>query len=148
MDTHPAAWQPLGTHLLRVVDDLMFMQVRGALELSDMQALVQIGAQQISRYGYFLSVVDGTLGTTMTPAARRYNAQWMRENQDALGSSMVYGASRIARAIITMIDRATTLLSMRPSTSHFVANEAEALEFAARERQRLRAEVAQRRLAR
>lgn len=139
-----AAWQTLGTHQVRVHEDLLFIQVRGVLTLSDLQGLMRLGAVQIERYGYHLSIVDATLATTMTAEARRYDTQWRRENPQAVGCSVVYGANWIARAVITMIARATALLTRRAAESHCVADEAAALEWAGAERQRLRAELAQR----
>lgn len=141
MDTHPVAWRPLGTHLVRVIEDALFLQVHGILHVSDLRELTGIGLGIVVHYGYYLSIVDATLGTTMTAEARRFNAQWMRENPHAVGVSVVYGASLVVRTVITMIIRATTLLSMRPAAAHFVADEAAVLECAAVERQRLRTQV-------
>ena len=141
MDLQPAEGQLIGTHLVQVVDDLVFIRTSGVMERNHLEALISIGDVQIKRYGYYLSVVDGTLGTTMTAAARRHNAQWLRDNPAALSYSVIFGAGKVAQTIFTLLNRAAAILSLPSPNIDFASDQVAALELVGRARARLQTEL-------
>jgi hypothetical protein len=142
-----AEWQPLGRHLIRLTEDTLYLQVHGNLELDDVRGMVERCAAIIVRNGYYLTVVDASDAGSMTPEARLYSAKWSRDNPDKPGLDVVYGANIVVRTVISMINRATSLISGRPSASLFVKDESAAEVCLAEGRQRLRAQAAQNRLS-
>lgn len=134
----------VGPHVIEITGDVRLIRVNGPLSEAHLRTLFALGRAQLQRHGYYISICDTTRGTSMTPEARRANAEWFSENPEMLGANIIFGAGLATRVIITLITRATALLSRKPLHIEFVADEEAAFARAEIERQRLRAEVRRR----
>jgi hypothetical protein len=61
----------------------------------------------------------------LTPAARRYVAEWRRTYPDDTITSAVYGASSTVRALATLLSAAVRIISGRSPRNSLVKDEEE-----------------------
>lgn len=134
----------IGPHTLEIRNDMQILTIRGAVSEDDVRDMIPISETLTAKYGYFVSITNAQHAGSMTPAARRLNAEWFRDNPDHLGISIVHSTSTAVRVLVSLVTRATTLLSKRPYRIEYVADEAAALALADAERPRLRAEALRR----
>lgn len=135
----------VGPHVIEITGDVRLIRVNGPLTEAHLRTFFALGHAQLQRHGYYISICDTTLGTSMTPEARRANADWFSKNPEMLGANIIFGAGLATRVIITLITRATALLSRKPLNIEFVADEKAAFARADAERPRLQAQVQDRR---
>ena len=134
----------LGTHLLEIREDTQILRLNGPYTEDDLRAMLPIGDAIMARYGYYISITDSSHAAGMTPGARRLNAEWVRERPQALGISIVFGASLPSRVLLTLITRASALMSKRSPRIELVDSEQAAFALADVERPRLAAEARRR----
>jgi hypothetical protein len=134
----------IGTHTLEVREDIQIFRLNGECTEADLRALIPIGDEVIARYGYLISITDARRSTGITPEARRFNAEWVRDHPERLAVSIVFGASLPARVLIKLLVRAVQLISKRSEPILMVESEKDAFALAEVERKRLLAEALRR----
>lgn len=134
----------IGSHSLEIREDTQFLRLNGDYTEEDLREMIPLGDAIITRHGFYISITDARRATGMTPGARRLNAAWARERPDALGISIVFGASLPSRVLLTLLMRASALLNRRSVRIELVESEQAALALADLERPRLRAEAQRR----
>lgn len=128
----------IGQHILEVEGDLVRWEAHGACGLEDLRRIIEVGEELAATYGRYYSIIDAREGITVTPEARRYNAEWERAHGGPKALTVIFGANAFLRSIVTLVNRAAQLLLGRAPEVIFVKSEAEALAVVQRERERAR----------
>lgn len=124
-------------HSIRIVDDTAVLAIQGTLDLEILEELYAQAEQHIlTRYPHYFTLTDATQLTGISSAARKRGAEWPSPMQHG-GGNVVYGAGIVARTLLTMAVRATTLFRRQPALLTFAASEQEAWAWIARRRQEL-----------
>jgi len=97
-------------HRLRLEGDILYVEVVGHLDLETMKLLVPIYQACIAHFGYLLLFMDVRLSSGFDPDARRYSVEWAKDYA-SVQAAAVYGASILVRGFLTLLNRATFLLS-------------------------------------
>lgn len=142
------SWQSVGNQFYCIEGDTQWLRLHGVVEEHELRAITELGHGLSLRIGYYIVMCDSRNTTGMTPAARRYNADFNGSHPGLLGVSIVYGASHAARVLLTMLMRGMTLLLKNQPRILFAKDEAEAIAMADAERPLLQAEAARRKLSR
>lgn len=113
-----------GSHAIRCEGNTIYFRVRGAIDESDIQLLIDLGNDLAEQHGQYWFLVYAHEMTTITSEARRLAVKNPR--LASLGGGAVIGASLATRTIFTLIARAMNLLIGNQIRSTFVQTEAEA----------------------
>ena len=65
-----ATWEKLGTHSIRMNEDIVELRQGGTMTLADAIGYFDMVDVLIARYGYCLSLFDHSQGVSMEPSAR------------------------------------------------------------------------------
>lgn len=141
-------WQSTGRQQFCMEGDIQWLRLYGVVEESELRVITELGRDLCLRIGYYIVMCDSRSTTGMTPAARRYNADFNGSHPGLLGLSIVYGASHTGRVLLTMLMRGMALLSKNQPRILFAKDEAEAIALANTERPLLQAEAARRKQSR
>lgn len=128
----------IGQHILEVDGDLVRWEAHGVCELADLQRIIEVGEGLAAIYGRYYSIIDAREGITVTPEARRYNAEWERAHGGPKALTVIFGANALLRGMVALVNRAAQLVLGRSPEVIFVKTEAEALAVVQRERERAR----------
>jgi len=132
-------WQQLGTHLVRVDEDLVFNRIIGVLTLEDSQQLVAICTAVVEQYGYVLVLTDNTRAGVPTPDARKFQTDQLRRPLHP-SLAVVFGSSLIGRTSVAMVMRAVELFTGKKLPVAMVADEQSARKLLREARERFRAQ--------
>ncbi len=122
---HPPLTVPtlIAANELRLDEDVLHVRCVGGLDLPQVKQLLVVYEQCIGQFGYLLLLLDVERSTGMDMAGRRYGSEWAK-NYTAVQSMAVYGAGSIVRGMLTMLNRATFLISRgKQAAMEFVATE-------------------------
>lgn len=123
-------------HSIRVIGDTVVTKIQGTLELEILEEMfAQVEQHILPRYPCYFAVADASQLTGVSPAARKRGTEWPPMRRGA--GNVVYGAGIVARTLLTMTVRATSLFRQHPVPLVFVATEQEAWAWIARRRQEL-----------
>lgn len=125
----------IGPHVTLITNDVMHNTLRGDLILADLQELLQIVERVRAQRGMIFLLTDTRQLGTIEPAARQYGVKWARTH--TVEGSAIYGAGLMARALITLIERAITLVRAHHAPTVFFATEAQARAWIDAQRQKL-----------
>ena len=123
--SHPPLMVPtlIANNSLRLDEDVLHVHCVGVLDLPQMKQLVVVYDQCIDHFGYLLLLLDVERSTGMDATSRRYGSEWAK-HVTTVQSSAVYGAGSIVRGMLTMLNRATFLVTRgKQSAMEFVATE-------------------------
>jgi hypothetical protein len=118
-------WQPLGKHLIRTQDDVVFVRAQGEVTGPEIIALCEEVLRVQNQFGWAFEIVDARAAGMMSAEARQQNAAWLRQNPLDVEVA-VFGANLIWRTIFSLMSNALRLLSSSQPLLHLVATEAEA----------------------
>lgn len=121
-----ADWQTFGNHEARNVDDQLELRLRGIVDDKDSAEIMDRVAAHQRIHGRVFLIVDTTQTRGLTPAARRYIAEWLRAHPDNDGVAVLFGGSTTVRTLGSLLNSAVRILSGRPTRNHFVKTEEEA----------------------
>lgn len=113
-----------GSHAIRCEGNTIYLRVRGAVEVSDIQILIDLGSGLAEQHGQYWILVYAHEMTTISSEARRLAVKNPRLYDFAGGA--VVGASLATRTILTLIGRAMNLLGGIHVRFTFVQTESEA----------------------
>jgi len=116
----------IGRHRLLVRADEVLWEVHGNCDVDELRQIIALGEELAARYGRYYSLIDGKEGISITPAARRYNADWERAHGGSKALTIIFGANALARTIVSLVNRAAQLVLGRSPEVIFVKTEAEA----------------------
>jgi hypothetical protein len=120
-------WQPLGKHLMRVEGDLVATIWRGEVELAEVQTLFALYGQVHDQHGRVFILSDMRHSGVPPEKARRWMANWLREQRKLTGAA-AYGANVVIRAVFIMLLRGIRLFGVHIPFGIF-ATESEARAF-------------------
>ena len=132
----------LGTHLIRIVDDLIEVTVRGVFTLADMQRFVQLADAHGQKYGYALVLTDIDAAKGLQAEARRFaadhNRAVVRQYGEVHSANAIFGGSVLMRGMGALFLAVIRLVSSSSAGTHLAGSEAEARAFLAEQRRRFR----------
>jgi hypothetical protein len=134
-------FQPLGTHLIHVDGDTVFLIARGSVTIDDMQYLLDLTASVKRQHGCLFMVYDARKGTGIDADARQMVATRATTNEEA-DLEVAFGISFALRILLSMVVRAQKVLQNRSVNLHLFDTENEALTFLEKGRARIRQEKA------
>lgn len=102
-------WQPFGTHLLRVEDDLVVTVWRGEVTFEDVKHVFELYGRVHEQCGRVFIMSDMRKSGIPSEKTRRWIVDWIREHRKIAGAA-AYGANVVVRAVFIMLLRAVTLL--------------------------------------
>ncbi|MBL9006392.1 MAG: hypothetical protein JNJ46_19205 [Myxococcales bacterium] len=122
----PSGTRPLGTHTLRIEDDVVFLVQDGDYTLDDaIKTHAEIEGVLAAKGRVFIAVDQARSGTT-SPEVRRFIANWNKRHR-ATGA-VIYGGSTMSRAAASLVLSAIRLFqpNMPPIVFTRTAEEARA----------------------
>ena len=133
------AWQSSGSHRFYVCDDVLFWAAHGPMLVADFVTLYEQRGILQQRYGYALLLFDCRQHGGVPAESRRFLATH-RPEQSPIGSIVVFGASLLIRAAVSLIQGAARHLG-RTQQTHliFTSDEPTAWQILSGERLALRA---------
>jgi len=131
------SWQPIGKHLLRIEEDLVFVVAQGEITGDEIIALCEQLLIVHKKYGWVFEIVDAKAAGSMGAQARRQNAAWHRHHRVDL-EGVVFGANLLVRTIFSLVLNAFRMLGSDQVQMHFMATEAEARAWVEQRRERKR----------
>lgn len=127
----------LGTHLVQVDGDTVFLRSRGKMTLADMREILRVFTQVKREYGRLFALYDASRGDGIDLDARHLAAN--RPTADEYPDLQVaFGISFAQRVVLNMILRAHKALQNRPVRLHLFDKEQEARAYFGVEREKLR----------
>lgn len=131
-------WQTCGTHRFYIHNDVLFWEVIGPMVIPDFVVLYEQRGLLQRRYGYALVLFDARQHGGVPAEARRYLVTF-KVDPPPRGSIVVFGASLLVRAAVSLIQAAARSLG-RSQTTQLISAEDEAACWVqlARERRKLR----------
>lgn len=122
-------WQSLGKHRISALDDVVCLEVHGAVNLDEIRQFYEQAERMLVQHRWVGLVVDVRNAGLPTPEARRYIADWERRHPGSEGVAIFYGVSSLLVTMGRLIFHAVKMLTPRRSSRgpFFVASEAEAL---------------------
>lgn len=130
-----SGFQPLGGHFFRVErhsgdsdadGDIFHWLIVDQVELEDIKQVLAAVEQIDARHHHVFLIIEIKGSGGFAPVARRYYLEWRRSNVRENRWVYVVGASRVARALITLVLRGTRLVTGREPVLHLVRDEPEA----------------------
>ena len=112
------------SHAIRCERNIIYFRVRGCIDESDSQNLIDLGNVLAEQYGQFWILLYAQEMTTISTEARRLAVK--NPNLSRLGGWAIVDANLQNRTILTLIHRAMNLLGGAHVRATFVQTEAEA----------------------
>jgi hypothetical protein len=139
MNAQDERYSPLGTHLIRVDGDTVFVIARGQLKADEMRVLLETYDRIAVEQGRLFILYDGRECTGVDPDARKLAAEERITRKEA-DLQIAFGLSFAVRIILNMLIRAQAVLRNRQVSVRVFDTEAEALAFLVPEREKIRQE--------
>lgn len=121
--------ETIGRHDLRRQGDLVALSIHGALTASDIQKLREVLVEVMEEVGHSFLTADLSGATSVNAEARKYMAEWSRQNTDWVAGTAVYGVSFAMRTVLTLTLNAIKLLGTQQVDFVFVKDEADAVRW-------------------
>jgi len=122
------AWQACGNHRYCSVEDILFWEAHGAMDLEALKLLFAERQTIQRQHGRSFLIVDAHELGQVPPENRRYAVEY-RSDPPFQGASIIFGASVLARTAVGLISAAARLLGRSDSelsTLYFVADREDA----------------------
>lgn len=116
----------IGQHELRLQGDLVSLYIHGPLTVADIQGLREVLVVVMAEVGHCFLIADMTDATAVDHEARKYMAEWSRQNTDWVAGTAVFGVSFAMRALLSLTLKAIKILGTQQVEFVFVKDEAEA----------------------
>lgn len=130
-------WHLVGTHEVRIDDDIIWVRNHGVVTLADQLQLDAVCRAMHTRWGYILVLSDVRELASVSPEARRELHQRVR-NQTYLSHTVIYGANLMIRTMALLTQRAAELFIKRSFPVSFAKDEHEGRALLAGQRLLLR----------
>jgi hypothetical protein len=131
----------VGEHRIRIDGDLVFIRVKGVVELDDMMQFLRLQMQVKRERGAVFVLYDSRENTGLAPGARKYATD--KAGADARADAAAsFGAPFGMRVLVNMLNRALTMLRKDGTPVQLFDTEAEARQYLDAERARLRSPAA------
>lgn len=128
-------WTPNGKHRMCAEDDAVYWELLGDIDADELRSCLELGEEVISKHGRAFLIMNGTKARSVTPAARRVQADWaLTHDITSRGRSVVYGTPKLVRAFSVLIIRASQLIARQTPAVDFVDTEAAAMEWLHKQR--------------
>ena len=126
-----------GFEEFRVDGDVLFARAIGATTLEDVKRMFAINQGLYGRYGYALVLIDGARASTTAPDARKYQSDLLRKRIFP-SHTAIFGGGVLVRTTISLMMRATELLTGTKIPVEMLADEQTARTVLAAARERFR----------
>lgn len=141
MPTDPSTTtaRTLDDNIVRLEDDLVFVELHGRMSVAAAEALAEIYESTIKRHGYILILIDIEESVLIgaDPKARRILVDWNKQYSRKLAAA-AFGGSAAVRVMLTLMNNAVRVLSGHAQPFQTFKTEAQARTFLAAQRARLR----------
>lgn len=112
-----------GTHIVRIEEDIGYIQFIGDLTPADLSSLLSIVDDIIAQHGRYGAVIDARQMGAVSPATRRLLSQW--KGSEYCYGNAVFGQGFAVRVSMTMAMRAVQLFTGRSFPVAFFNTETE-----------------------
>ena len=113
---------------------MLHIHFEGPIGVSDLEQMRGVLTALLDEVGHSFVVGDMTHSTGVEPAARKYLAEWSKQQSGANSLSVTYGLSLATRTMITLAVNAMRLMGKQDIHVTVVKTEAEALAWVAEQR--------------
>lgn len=126
-------------NIVRLEDDLVFVELRGRMTVAAAEALAGIYESTVKRKGYILILIDieDSVLLGADPRARRILVDWNKQYSRTLAAA-AFGGRAAVRVMLTLMNNAVRVLSGHAQPFQIFKTEAQARTFLAEQRARLR----------
>lgn len=131
----PAGARPLGTHFLKVEDDIVFLIQDGDYTLDDAIKTHAEIEGVLGRLGRAFIMVDQSKSGSTSAEVRRFIANWNKRHRAS--GAVMFGGSTVGRAAATLALSAIRLLQPDTMPTVFTRTEEEARAWISSQRSRL-----------
>jgi hypothetical protein len=125
----------VGPHLIEIEGDTIIARPDGPFELEHLNALFPIIEKILAEQGRCFTISDLRKPTSFPAETRRRAIEWSKSH--VVTGSVMFGTSLTARVTLTLMMRATELLTRRPAPLVAVSTEEEARAWVAARRRKL-----------
>ena len=137
MNEQDERFRPLGTHLIHVDGDTLFLVARGSVTMQDMQNLLNLTGNIKREHGCLFVLYDARRSTGIDADARKLIANHAAKVEQA-DLEVAFGISFALRVILTMVVRAQKVLQSRTVNLHLFEKESEGRAFFEVTREKIR----------
>jgi hypothetical protein len=134
-------FRPLGGHSAKIDGDLVFLRVKGVVNLADMKEFMRVQGEVKRKYGAVFVLYDSRENTGLDREARKYATDNAAPDHRATAAAS-FGAPFGMRVLVNMLNRAHEMLKVEGTRVHLFDTEAEARRHLDSERRRLQAAAA------
>jgi hypothetical protein len=122
----------IGAHWIEVEGDTVFTRPDGTFRLEDLKEFLGILEGVLAEHGRCFTISDFRNQVNFPAETRRYAIEWSKTH--VVTGSVMFGTSLTARVTLTLMTKATALLTRRPVPLAAVATEDDARAWVAAQR--------------
>lgn len=128
-------WIPNGKHRMCVEADALYWELHGDIDAEEIRQSLELGEEVIAKHGRAFLIMNGAKARSMSPAARRFQADWaLTHDITNRGRSVVYGTNKFVKALAVLVIRASQLFARQFPSVDFVDTEEDAAEWLRKQR--------------
>lgn len=128
-------WQEIGSHRVRIEEDVMLLKIVGNLSLADTKSLCSLCEAVLAEHGSLFMIADLHQSKSFSPEGRKFISEW--NTRHTITAIAQYGVSVVTQAITVLVAAATRLLGGRAVEIKRVKDEAEGRAWIAELKHRL-----------
>lgn len=125
----------IGPHLIEVEGDTVLTRPTGPFKLEHLTQFLPLLEDILARRGRCFTISDFRSQMTFPPETRRHAIEWSKKH--VVTGSVMFGTSLTARVTLTLLVRATEIITRRPVPLAAVSTEDEARAWVAARRKKL-----------
>jgi hypothetical protein len=125
----------IGPHIIEVEGDTVIGRPDGPFKLEHLIEFFPLVEKVLADYGRCFTISDLRKPMSFPAETRRCAIEWSKNH--VVAGSVMFGTSMTARVTLTLMMRATSLLTRRPAPLEAVATEEEARAWVAARREKL-----------
>jgi hypothetical protein len=116
-------WRPVGTHLIRVEDDILYIRFIGDVSLADTKALTAVQEEILARHGHLFCITNLNEGGSFAPEGRKFLGAWNKKH--SVAGVAQYGGSLVAQVMALLMLGAIRAFGGNVPEMKYVTNEEE-----------------------
>jgi hypothetical protein len=125
----------IGPHIIEVEGDIVIARPDGPFKLEQIIQFFPLLEKVLSEHGRCFTISDLRKPVSFPAETRRSAIEWSKNH--VVAGSVMFGTSMTARVTLTLMIRATALLTRRPAPLEAVSTEEEARAWVAARREKL-----------
>jgi hypothetical protein len=128
-------WIPIGTHQLRIEDDLAYLRINGDINPPDTKGLLEHFQRVHQQKGHLFLLFDAVHAGTISAESRRMFIEWNRTYP--IAAVVNFGGGMVQKALAVLLHNAIRIMTKKAPLFAYLATEAEARKWLDEQRRTL-----------